>query len=35
MAIVITMVIFGIAGLLWALAAASKDDSDFEDDDNS
>lgn len=35
MAIIITLVIFGIAGLMWALAAANKDDSDFEDNHNS
>lgn len=35
MAIAITLVVFGVAGLMWALAAANKDDSDFEDDDNS
>lgn len=35
MAIIITLVIFGNAGLMWALAAANKDDSDFEDYNNS
>lgn len=35
MAIIIALVIFGVAGLMWALAAANKDNSDFEDDDNS